>query len=258
MLNNILLLIILILVTACGDGSVQSSQSANGSSGIAGSMARFSIKDDVMYAIIRDEIQIFDISESELPKKQNRLKVDFGIETLFLHHQYLFVGSQTGVYIFDTRTSDTLYFISEFPHVRSCDPVIVQGDYAFVTLRSNSRCWGSKNQLDILNISDVYNPTLVMSYPMEEPYGLAVKQNLLFLCDGMGGLKVFNVENKSEIINTQTFNQINCFDAISYKDTLIVSADFGLLQFEIKDASLELLSNIFSSKKLFSNLKSKI
>ena len=35
----------------------------------------------------------------------------------------------------------------------SCDPVVVQGDYAFVTLRGGTECQGFSNQLDIIDIS---------------------------------------------------------------------------------------------------------
>ena len=54
----------------------------------------------------------------------------------------LFIGSQTGMFIYNLSNPDNPVQDGQFNHVRSCDPVIADEKYAYVTLRSGScqRC----------------------------------------------------------------------------------------------------------------------
>ena len=45
--------------------------------------------------------------------------------------------------IYDLTEEQNPVCLSDFNHVRSCDPVVVQGDIAYVTLRSGSFCGGN-------------------------------------------------------------------------------------------------------------------
>lgn len=47
----------------------------------------------------------------------------------------------------------------EVSHVQSCDPVVVQGDLAYVTLRGE--CFGESNRLEVINVSNPNTPELV-------------------------------------------------------------------------------------------------
>ena len=76
--------------------------------------------------------------------------------------------------IFDNSNPSEPIHLSTFAHARVCDPVVVNDDYAFVTLRSGDRCSGFVNQLDVVDIKDLENPKLVKSYPMDNPHGLGV------------------------------------------------------------------------------------
>jgi len=234
-----------LLLGACAQsGTGSSTGSSQDSVGQAGSMSRFAIVNDMLYAIANNQLQLINIEAPALPVLWNRVPVEFGIETLFPIDDYLFIGSQTGVFIYDN--SNPLYpqYLSEFTHARSCDPVVVQGSYAYVTLRGNGRCWGGQNQLDILNISDIANPVLERSYPMQEPYGLGINADKLFACDGRAGLKVFNVEDKSDIQIIETLPEVNCYDVIPHDEILLVSAATGILQYDFSGEFLTKLSEI--------------
>ncbi len=230
---------------ACGQaGSGDSSSFSTGNAGQAGSMSRFAIVNDMLYAIANDQLQLINIEDPAQPVLWSRIPVVRGIETLFPVNDYLFIGSQTGVFIYDN--SNPLYpqYMSEFIHARSCDPVVVQGSYAYVTLRGNGRCWADQNQLDILNITDIANPVLEKSYPMQAPYGLGISGDKLFVCDGATGLKIYNVEDKSNIQITETLTEVNCYDVIPHNDILLVSAATGIFQYDFSGEFLVKLSEV--------------
>ena len=41
------------------------------------------------------------------------------------------------MFIYDNTNPQAPYFLSRFQHAEACDPVFVEGDYAYVTLRES-------------------------------------------------------------------------------------------------------------------------
>jgi hypothetical protein len=63
-------------------------------------------------------------------------------------------------------------------------------NYAFVTLRSNDRCAGNANQLDVVDVSSLVHPELIKIYPMNSPTGFRKGwQPVIFICDGTEGVQ---------------------------------------------------------------------
>lgn len=166
--------------------------------GIGGSMARFSIYDDFLYTIDASSLYLFDISALDRPKPGAHIQVGWGIETLFSYGDKLFIGANNGMHIYDNANPQAPVHLSTYAHIQSCDPVVVQDNYAYVTLRSGNECQGFTNQLEIVDISDPGNPTLFKTYPMQHPHGLGVDGNCLFICEGEFGLKVFDKNRPHE------------------------------------------------------------
>jgi len=79
---------------------------------------------------------------------------------------------------------------------------------------------------------------------MQEPYGLGINADKLFACDGRAGLKVFNVEDKSDIQIIETLPEVNCYDVIPHDEILLVSAATGILQYDFSGEFLTKLSEI--------------
>ena len=126
------------------DSASPSSPSSSSSKG--GSTARFTIADNFLYTISGSKIQVYNIEDSGNPKFFSQMDV-YGnilgnIETLFAYNKKLFVGSTSGVFIYDITDPAFPQYKSQFTHLRSCDPVVVQGDYAYVTLRNTTQCRG--------------------------------------------------------------------------------------------------------------------
>jgi hypothetical protein len=205
--------------------------------GVGGSLARFTIVNDYLYAVTWTDLKVFDISNLNNPEDVRDIAVGWDIETIFPHENRLFLGSRTGMFIYSLDNPASPSFISEFQHVRSCDPVVVEGDYAYVTLRDGNECGGFTNQLEVVNISNIFNPVLEHTYPMHNPFGLGIRNSVLFICDGDEGLKVYDASDVSQIDANQLahFENIQAFDVIPLHNLLLMIGDDGLYQYDYSD-----------------------
>ena len=216
--------------------------------GTGGSMARFTIVDPYLYALHDSYIQLVRIDDPVNPSLWSTVDVGWGIETIFPYGNYLFIGSTTGMFIYDNTNPENPTQLSAFAHVTSCDPVVAQGDYAYVTLRAGSFCRGGVNRLDILDITDLTNPQLVESYAMQGPFGLGIDGSTLFVSDGVAGLKVYDVTDPMNIdlIAFETNNET--YDVILIPPLAIVVGPDGLDQYDYTDVAttgeLVLLSHL--------------
>ncbi|MFO7828190.1 MAG: hypothetical protein R6V23_06180 [Bacteroidales bacterium] len=219
----------------------------NSSIGVGGSMARFTIKNNALYIIDNHSLKVFDIGDYNDILIANTLYTGWNIETLFPYGNHLFIGSQNGVMIYDISNPFYPEFISDHWHITSCDPVVVEGNYAYVTLRSGNLCGALDDRLEVLDISDIINPVLIKSYTMDEPYGLGIDNSVLFVCDGASGLKVYDATDKLNITDNMLarFNTIQAYDVIPFNDVLMLIGDDGFHQYDYSDINeIELLSTI--------------
>ncbi|WP_396591594.1 LVIVD repeat-containing protein [Allomuricauda sp. R78024] len=219
-------------------------EASDGGTGQGGSLARFKIVDDYLYAVDSHNINVFDISDLENPEDLEDVYAGFDIETIFNRGNHLFLGSMRGMYIYDISSPATPTFVSEFQHGTACDPVVVDGDYAYVTLRGGNECGALESGLFIVDISDITDPKLAVDYPMDEPYGLGIKDEKLFVCDGSSGLKVYDKTDVEDIKMLNHFKDIVTFDVIPLESHLIMVGDEVLYQYEYLDDEIKLISQI--------------
>lgn len=227
-------------------GDIMFAEVANdaGGTGQGGSLARFKIVDDYLYAVDSHSINVFNIQDLENPQDLQDVYAGFDIETIFNKDNYLFLGSMSGMYIYDISSPAEPTFISEFQHGTACDPVVVDGDYAYVTLRGGNRCGATESGLFIVDISNIANPVLSESYAMDEPYGLGIKDEKLFICDGASGLKVYDKTDVENLVSLNHFEDIITFDVIPLEETLLMVGDEVLYQYKYLDDSIELISTL--------------
>lgn len=230
---------------------VNSSGASSGVSGsgvgIGGSMARFGIKDKVLYVLDQNTLKIFDITNKTTPSKFNDIYPGWGIETMFLTDKNMFLGTNTGMVIYDISVPLSPVSRTFFTHARSCDPVIVDDTLAYITLRTGTNCGGSLNCLDVVNIKNLSQPTQVMSYSMSNPHGLGKDGDLLFICDGNAGLKIYDASNPKLITShlIYTYPNINAYDVIPIGSVLVLVGDDGLYQYNYSNVTnITLLSKI--------------
>jgi hypothetical protein len=219
---------------------LSSSQGGSGSggfsngvtTGIAGSMARFSIVNDYLYAVNSQNLATYNISNRENPQRTSNQNVGWGIETIYPFNGKLFIGSTNGMFIYDIANPGTPVQLSALAHFRACDPVIADNNYAYVTLRGGNRCGTNTNQLDVVNVTNLQAPFVARTYPLTGPYGLTKDNNLLFVCDGTAGLNVYDATDPLNLTLKKTITGIETYDAIAWGNNLLVVAKDGLYQYD--------------------------
>ena len=102
----------------------------------------------------------------------------------------------------------------------------------------------TESGLFIVDISNISNPELTISYPMEEPYGLGVKDNQLFICDGSSGLKVYDKTDVNNLELLNHFEDIVTFDVIPLQDHLLMVGDDILYQYEYSPEGISLMNTL--------------
>jgi len=224
---------------------VNSSSDGSMSVGVAGSMARFTLNENFLYTVDQSNLKVFDIDELSSPLLVSDEYIGWGVETIFPYRNKLFFGTQTGMIIYNITNPASPVYISTYFHVTSCDPVVVEDNHAYVTLRAGNLCGEATSQLDVIDISNIQNPQWVQSYPMQEPYGLGIDNRTLFVCDGPAGLKVYNAENPKNLVKTAWFSDVKAFDVIPYNGILMMIGEGGLYQYNYYGSdSISLLSHI--------------
>jgi hypothetical protein len=233
--------------------SAQSSGGAKNSPspiGKGGSMARFAIVNNRIYTVSNSDLNVFDITAADNPVYKNKVNVaSWNVETIFPFKNRLFIGSQSGMFIYNINNPDRPVSIGQFSHVQSCDPVIADDNFAYVTLRSGSSCQGFSNQLEILQLNNITDPKLIKVYPFTNPHGLSKDENLLFICDGSDGLKIYNAADVNNLKLIKQISGIETYDVIAYNNIALVVAKDGLYQYDYADLNnIHLISKTGISK----------
>lgn len=237
-------------VDFAADFEAQNENAGSGGTGIGGSMARFTIVSDYLYVVDDASLRVFDLTQPTQPSEASVVNLGWGIETIFPYEDKLFIGSNSGMFIYDNSNPTMPTQLATFAHARACDPVFVKDNFAYVTLRDGSLCEGFNNQLDLVDISNITNPVLVKSFPMDNPHGLSIKNASLYLCEGSFGVKSFDITDPKVLAQHLLDHEkgIHAFDAIALPgaaNLLLVVGEDGFYQYNIDNpADLKLLSKI--------------
>lgn len=212
---------------------------ASQSYGTGGSMARFTLMDGHLYAVDETTLRVFDVKTPNEPKFVKPIDLGWGIETIFPFQKKLFIGSNRGMHIYDASTPHSPTRMAVYEHAVACDPVVVNEEHAFVTLRSGNFCVNNINQLQVIDIKDPYKPTLKKAYPMLNPHGLGLAGDFLYIAEGRHGLKSFNVKNVMAIDQNQLefLEKMKSVDLIPGPKSLIVIGPDGVCQFDYSTPS---------------------
>jgi hypothetical protein len=205
--------------------------------GIGGSMARFIINGDQFYGLNQTDLQVINIYQPFRPIVGAKIELARMVETVFIDSTYLFIGTQTGMLIYDVSEPATPVFKSEYSHVQSCDPVVVKDNLAYVTLRQGNRCGNWLSVLEVIDLQNIMLPALIKSYPMTEPYGLGIDNNTLFVCDGPAGLKIYDATDPQQIDThmLKQYTNMKAIDVIPFGNVLIMIAEDGIYQYDYSD-----------------------
>jgi hypothetical protein len=214
--------------------------------GQGGSMARFALVGNYLYTVGDIDLSVFNISNSNNPTYIKSSQVDWHVETIYPFGNKLFIGSNNGMFIYDVQASPAdPVKVGEFTHARACDPVIADNNYAYVTLHSGTTCLGYENQLDIVKLNNLTDAALAKTYNFTSPHGLSKDCNLLFICDGTDGLKIYDAGDVMNLSLIKQIPNLETYDVIAYNKIALVVANDGLYQYDYSN-----LNNIHLVSKL--------
>jgi hypothetical protein len=215
--------------------------SSGGATGTGGSYAKFQINRNALYITESNNLKVFNISNPiqtifDKPVYLNQWMGGGQFETLFKQGDYLFIGSTNGMYVVDASDEFNPQFLSAFSHATSCDPVVVDGTTAYITLRGGTTCNASiPDQINVIDITDMAHPSLVSTYLMNQPMGLGVRNNAIYVCSGNGGgLNVFDASNHTALSLKNTYTD-DVTDVIALDSHLIAVGKNKIIQYSYGD-----------------------
>ncbi len=202
--------------------------------GTGGSYARFQINGNALYAVEAFHLDVFNIANANLAVFVNEVYMNewFGggeFETLFRQKKYLFVGSTTGMFVVNAEDEFNPYFMSGFSHATACDPVVVEGTTAYITVRGGASCGAIEDQVNVIDVTDMSNPTLLSTYFLDQPYGLGIRSGVLYVCCGSDGLKIFDAS--SNVLTLEQSYGDNVTDVIPLESHLIAVGQNTIRQY---------------------------
>ena len=231
--------------TSGGPGPAPSPGTAGGK---AGSQAAFAVVDDVLYVLTGSRLGVYSLARPRRPAFMTRVRLRQDVETIFPRpgRDLLFFGTENGMLIYDIKNRALPRFLSFARHIRGCDPVVVKGTTAYVTVRNDQpRCPGATNVLQVFDVRDPTQPRIMARFDLSAPAGLGVAGDRLYVTDGSRGLRVYDIREPGRPVSRGRISGIKAgYDVIPYGGILFVVAGHGLYQYAMRGFELDRLSRI--------------
>lgn len=243
--------LILLAFVSCGEGDSTLANTAS-DTGVAGSYARFMVVGDYMYVVDDSNLNTYDLANPALPVFKDKQAIGNNIESIYNLNNRLFIGSGEGLFIYTIgndgvpqKQGAALY---DFP-IYPCDPVVANETYAYVTLSTTveGACGRAQqfNQLIIYDVQDITSPSEVATYEMQNPKGVGLDGDLLFVCENQFGLKFIDVSDPENIQVLLHIEDIMAYDVIPLDGLLLVVGPSNVYQYDYSDLNnIQLISSI--------------
>ncbi len=213
-----------------------------GPQAISSSFSRSASIGNYIYSLVNHQLYVF---HQTAGLKSKITLNNANVETIQAANGNLFMGSETGMSIYDCSSPENPKQAGNFEHVKSKDPVVVEGKNAFVTTRMDN---GSGfNELNVVDISNIYFPRSLASQTLTGPYGLAVNSGSIYVCDGNGGLRLYKFQNNL-LSKTKDISTTPAFDIVYYTNSILVKGNDGLYYYNATQKD----NPQFAGKLLFS------
>ena len=139
------------------------------------------------------------------------------------------------MYVFDRTDPGHPVQIARLQHARACDPVVVSGSTAYVTLRGSSACGNSPDELLCVSIKDPAHPKVVGEKLLTTPHGLAVQNRRIYVSHGTGGYSLLNVSDPVSPAIEKTWSTEATRDFIWSGHTLFVLNERNVSIYDVSD-----------------------
>ena len=233
--NIIIILSFALMLNSCEKDSASVNTT---STGAGGSTARFTISGSYLYVVDNTSLKAFDISNAAAaPVLKSTTNVGVNIESIFPYQDKLFIGSSFSMYIYSLTNPEKPTKLAQSDYIlvsMSCDPVVAKDSTAYASLHSTGgRCGGGLSQLVVFDIKNISKPVLKTTVQLSTPYGLGISDSALYVCDGLTGLKVYNIRNTYSPLLIRTITGETFFDVIPYGNILICQVSGGIALYDI-------------------------
>ena len=235
----------LVFLSCSKDGTTNSALSS--STGKAGSLSKFTIVGNFLYAVDNHYLYTYDISNASNPVKTSTTELNFDIETIYPFNNRLFIGTRTGLYIYSIDTAAIPSKLGEASHARSCDPVVANDSIAFVTLKGSSNCGPAESGLYVHDIKNIFQPVLIKKMVLPNPEGLGLNGSILYICCNNDGLKVIDVSDPFNPTELRTLTGAYFKDVIPYGNLLICYVSSGIMLYDITNPVNPLLLTLIAN-----------
>jgi len=220
----------------CACGQHLELASPLGPASVGSSFATFALVDDFLYRIDYATLVIYDVAVADKPKELKRVDIGWEIETIYPTDNFLLLGGNRGMYIYDRRSDPAApHEIARIEHVRACDPVVVSGPVAYVTLRGGSVCGNAPDELLCVSMTDPDQPTVIARKELATPFGLAVSEPFLYVSNGLRGYTLLDVARPASPLPIAQWTDWGTKDFIWSGTTLYVLGFDGLRFFDVSD-----------------------
>lgn len=239
MRNAILVFLLLLFFSGCSKD-----QNMSFEDGQSGSITRFVVHNDYMYVLNLNEVKTFSLSNPDNPQLVNVLTTDYGLETIIIYDETIFIGSTNALYILGIDQPGNPVLLSKSERgtilLEGCDPVVVKDNFAFSTIKIINNVCGNINAnsaLVVYNVEDKLNPVFIGQYPLNQPNGLGYKGDYLLVCDeGSQLMEVFDISNPYEVVLTDySFGVSDPVDIIIKGEQAIISSKKEFQFYDISD-----------------------
>lgn len=216
-----------------------------GNVGVGGSYAKFQIYNNALYVLEDYKLDTFNITDENNITLTSETYVNnwFGgvLETTFIQKDHLFIGATDGMHIVSLEDEFSPVYLSSFQHATGCDPVVVEGNRAYITIRGGNTCGAIEDQINVIDVSDLTNPVEYSTYFLSSPYGLGVRNQVLYVCNDTG-IHVFDAQNPEGIVLKNSYNA-PIKDVIPLPSHLIGVGENVIYQYDYTaDFGLEVIS----------------
>jgi len=209
------------------------------------SMNRIAVSTNTVYFLTGNRLHILDDHGSSISDART-INLSDGMETVYTEGNRLYIGSEDNMIIYNITQPNNPSRISDYNHTNSCDPVMPHNDVAYLTLRDseNSGCNSlGENTLNVIDLSDETEPTLIQSIDMVSPYGVTLIGYYLFVGEGENGMAIFNATNPKNLVEIKRITNVTAFDIMLHPtnpNIILVTNNNGLEQFTINYNTLDL------------------
>ncbi len=207
-------------IGCAGPAEVSYDSPAASRNGAGGSYAVFAVSGSYLYYLRGSSLVTIDIANPAQPEEIGELHINWSVETIFSTGDHLYIGAPDGMFIVDIEKPSQPELIANVGHFRSCDPVVVQGSYAYVTLRAGGICGGTQSRLMVVDVADPAKPRTVYDAPVSTAWGLCVRNNHLYVAFGTAGHGLYDISAPDSPRATKTWETYASKDFIWQEDLL--------------------------------------